>query len=354
MVVYNYSNYHINNQCNKNHKTNAPSKGEVAVVVGLGLLNQLLSGINSGNFYSNTEPVQSHSNTREQALDNDSEKKSKLTPEEKVNSLLEKQGIDISSETKDFQKAVINKYKLICSTSPETPSDEILSLRLKNYVKALKFHKVELAANKGEDVVYENKDCADAKTEEELIDKYQQFGKEYVELYDQDGDGSIDVYEMFYQEIIDHCTEVLGYSPDKAIQTAITILEEYQKKGYSMTNMPTGEDMSEAEKDMAQLFSEVVNKISVIDTTAGATTDMKISASEAAAHLISTAQLTDTKNAIKKDEFNGGEMAIAFEGYTQEEIKNELNCDDSFAKRVLGYVNKYAESMKFFMPYFNK
>ena len=279
------------------------------------------------------------------------------TPEEKVQTLLKKVGIDIENENDEFKKDVLSKFNtmlLFAKNNNQNLDDETIKTRLSNYVKALRFHNVELAANKGEDVVYENTDCANATTEEELIDKYHQFGKEYVELYDQDGDGSIDVYEMFYQEIIDHCTETLGYSQDKAKQTAITIIEEYQKKGYSMKNMPTGENMSEAEKDMALLFSEVVNKIRVIDTTSGATTDMKISESEAAAHLISTAQLADDKNAINKSEFNGGEIAIAYEGYTQEEIKNELNCDDNFAKRVLGYVNKYTESMKFFMPYFNK
>lgn len=258
---------------------------------------------------------------------------------------------DFASKDDEFKKEVLATYNVIVSVAKQNNQeiDETsIKTRLVNYAKALNFHKAELAAKKGTDVVYENSDCANAKNTNELIDKYKQFGKEYVELYDKNGDKSIDVYELFYKDLSDNLVEQYGYDKTKAEKAAITITQEYKKNGYTILNQPKEDSIP------AEIFRDAVNKITIIDTAKGATVNGNISTDEAAAHLITMAQICDNKNSITKSEFTGTELAIRFQDCNIAQIKEELNCSDEFAKKVYNYVSTYKERLDEYMPYFNK
>lgn len=269
------------------------------------------------------------------------------TPEEKVKTILETAGLNIENESDEFKKDVLSKYNTMISvaeTSNQELDEDTIKTRLTNYVKALRFREIEIrAAVDKDDFAYENEERCGAANEAELIEKYKQFGAEYVELYDQDGDKSIDIHELFFRELIDNY-KIAGMTPYEAKRMAIEKAGEYEK--YSIENQPT--DVS----GESELFRQAANKISQIDTAEQATTDNKISVNEAGAYLISMAQMCDNKNQIMKSEINGTELGIIYEGYTLDEIKAERGCNDEEAEKTVGFVNRFKNNINFYMPRF--
>ena len=279
---------------------------------------------------------------------NENKEENTKTPEEKVKTILKTAGIDIENESDEFKKDVLSKYNTMVMTaksSNQELDDDTIKTRLSNYVKALRFHEIEIRANKGEDVAYENKECSSAKTEDEAIKKYKQFGAEYVELYDQNGDKSIDIHELFFLDLID-IYKTRGYSSDKAKQKAIAMTEKY--KDNSILKQPTDDSFE------SEIFRQAANKISVIDTAKGANADSKISTEEAAAYLISMAQVCDNKNQITKSEFNGSEYGIKYTGCSLDEIQEEENCSKENANKIKDFVKKFNDNLNFFMQFFTK
>lgn len=198
-----------------------------------------------------------------------------------------------------IQKDLVHKYNVIKTVTPDI-TEEVLTKRLNNYAQALKFHNAELAANTDDSVVYESA-CSAATTNEELVTAYEQFGTEYVELYDQNGDGAIDVHEMFYQELVDY---YMSEGDDRTTALSKANAAEKLFTNFNLDALPNGDSAEE------ELFKRVVKKFKMLDID-----DLKtISTKEAAIHLLSTAQLHDKLNNITAAEFSDSDLAMMFAG----------------------------------------
>lgn len=253
--------------------------------------------------------------------------------------------IDFDSESADFQKDLISKYKVIKSVNKDITDTE-LTRRLTNYAKALKFHQAEVAANADDTVEYKSA-CAKAKTQEELVNSYEQFGAEYVELYDQDGNSSIDIHEMFYQELIDY---YISEGDDRNIALAKAIKATELFKDFNLNALPAGESAEE------ELFKRVVQKFKTIDIDGV----NGISSKESATHLLSMAQLHDKLNNISASEFLDSDLAVMFAGKSVEDIEawirdNQAELPEDFtpltdsevhnqAQEIYNNVLKYADN----------
>ena len=205
------------------------------------------------------------------------------------------------------------------AVKPNIDNEEAID-RLTNYAKAWDFNQFGVKAASGLEVTYKNTECANAKNLDELKSAYKQFGKEYVEFYDQNENDKIDIYELFYQELIEHYIIEDKMTTADAIKKATEIVEEYTKKNYSSINVPA------ATTKEAKLFACTVNKITTLEGAEGATVDSELSADEAAAYLLAMAQFDDKKNAITDSEHNHAQMSLIDddESIIQGKIKNNL------------------------------
>lgn len=236
---------------------------------------------------------------------------------------------------------VVNKYKTILYVNEKngiTTDQTVLENRILNYAKGLKYHNFEAKAQTNNDVEFQS-DCSKATTLEDLAKSYQQFGKEYVEFMDQDGDGEINVHEMFYQELQDFYS-TKNMNKTEAKRKAIETLEKF--KSYNINNLPDENSELYNTKEM-ELFTTVMKKIGLLDADANG----QISSDEAGAYLMTTAQ-QDGKNNIKATEAKKMEMGIAADGcsvedlqnldYTEQEAKNILSFSDYFKKNFSTYL----------------
>ena len=191
---------------------------------------------------------------------------------------------------------VVNKYKTILDYNKKNgiiTDQTVLENRIVNYAKGLKYHNFEAEALKNDNAEFQS-DCSKAKTLEDLAKSYQEFGKEYVEFMDQDGDGEINVHEMFYQELQD-LYSIKGMSKTEAKQKAIETLEKF--KSYNIDNLPD-ENNELYDTEEMELFTTVMKKVGLLDADANG----QISSDEAGAYLMTTAQSLDNKNNIKAAE----------------------------------------------------
>ena len=244
-------------------------------------------------------------------------------------------------------KDVVGKYNTILAVdkanNTTTPTEKIQK-RLTNYVKGLKYHNFEAGAQANNDAEFHS-DCAKATSLDELSKAYQQFGKEYVEFLDQDGDGEINLHEMFYQELQDFYSSSKEMKKTEAKKKAIEMLEKF--KAYNMETLPD-ENSELYDTDEMELFTTVMKKIGLLD----ADKNRQISSDEAGAYLMTTAKSLDGKNNIKAAEATQMERGIAADGfneedlkefgYTQEEIKNILSFNNYFKNNF----NTYLEFVK--------
>ena len=244
-------------------------------------------------------------------------------------------------------KDVVGKYNTILAVdkanNTTTPTEKIQK-RLTNYVKGLKYHNFEAGAQANNDAEFHS-DCAKATSLDELSKAYQQFGKEYVEFLDQDGDGEINLHEMFYQELQDFYSSSKEMKKTEAKKKAIEMLEKF--KAYNMETLPD-ENSELYDTDEMELFTTVMKKIGLLDSDK----NRQISSDEAGAYLMTTAKSLDGKNNIKAAEATQMERGIAADGfneedlkefgYTQEEIKNILSFNNYFKNNF----NTYLEFVK--------
>lgn len=239
---------------------------------------------------------------------------------------------------------VVNKYKTILDYNNKngiTTNQTVLENRIVNYAKGLKYHNFEAEALKNDNAEFQS-DCSKAKTLEDLAKSYQEFGKEYVEFMDQDGDGEINVHEMFYQELQD-LYSIKGMSKTEAKQKAIETLEKF--KSYNIDNLPD-ENNELYDTEEMELFTTVMKKVGLLDADANG----QISSDEAGAYLMTTAQSLDNKNNIKAAEAKKIEIGIAADGYSVKDLQ-KLDYTEQEAKNILSFTNNFKKNFSTYLEF---
>lgn len=239
---------------------------------------------------------------------------------------------------------VVNKYKTILDYNKKNgiiTDQTVLENRIVNYAKGLKYHNFEAEALKNNNAEFQS-DCSKAKTLEDLAKSYQQFGKEYVEFMDQDGDGEINIHEMFYQELQD-LYSIKGMSKTEAKQKAIETLEKF--KSYNIDNLPD-ENNELYDTEEMELFTTVMKKVGLLDADANG----QISSDEAGAYLMTTAQSLDNKNNIKAAEAKKIEIGIAADGYSVKDLQ-KLDYTEQEAKNILSFTEKFKKNFSTYLEF---
>ena len=263
------------------------------------------------------------------------EKQETKSDEETIKTFLTEAGISPSEA--DMEK-IKSKYGMILTFNKQNgiETDEAqLKERIINYAKGLRFQNFEKSALEGGSE-YQS-DCSEAKTYEELQSKYKQFGKEYVETMDQDGNGQIDAHEMFYTELTT-LYEAQGMTYLEAKTKALDVVKKF--KDYNAVNLPKEGDPLYGTEE-AEQFTNILVKIGVLDEDK----NMSLSADEAAAYLMSMAQLDDTKNNITSQENIRTELAIATDGMSVQEIMNLLGFTQEQAENIISYREKFNNNL---------
>ena len=239
---------------------------------------------------------------------------------------------------------VVNKSKVILEYNQMngiTTDQTVLENRIVNYAKGLKYHNFEAEALKNDNAEFQS-DCSKAKTLEDLAKSYQEFGKEYVEFMDQDGDGEINVHEMFYQELQD-LYSTKGMNKTEAKQKAIETLEKF--KSYNIDNLPD-ENNELYDTEEMELFTTVMKKVGLLDADANG----QISSDEAGAYLMTTAQSLDNKNNIKAAEAKKIEIGIAADGYSVKDLQ-KLDYTEQEAKNILSFTNYFKKNFSTYLEF---
>ena len=255
--------------------------------------------------------------------------------EEKLKTILSDAGITVNDA--DMEK-IKSKYGMILTYNKQNnieTNEETLKERIINYAKGLRFQNFEKTAlDKGGE--YQS-DCSEAKTFEELQAKYKQFGKEYVETMDQDGNGQIDAHEMFYSELTT-LYEAQGMSYLQAKEKALETVKQF--KDYNAMNLPEEGDSVYGTEE-AEQFTDILVKMGVLDKDK----NMSLSTDEAAAYLMAMAQLDDTKNNITSQENIRSELAIATQDMSVQEIMDTLGFTEEEAKNIISYREKFNNNL---------
>ena len=242
-------------------------------------------------------------------------------------------------------KDVVGKYNTILAVdkanNTTTPTEKIQK-RLTNYVKGLKYHNFEAEAQANNNAEFHS-DCAKATSLDEISKAYQQFGKEYVEFLDQDGNGEINVHEMFYQELQDFYSSSKEMKKTEAKKKAIEMLEKF--KAYNMETLPD-ENSELYDTDEMELFTTVMKKIGLLD----ADKNRQISSDEAGAYLMTTAMSSDGKNNIKAAEATQTERGIAADGFNEEDLK-EFGYTQEEAKNILSFNNYFKNNFNTYLEF---
>ena len=267
-----------------------------------------------------------------ETVTNEAETKS---DEEKLKTILSDAGITVNDA--DMEK-IKSKYEMILAYNKQNnieTNEETLKERIINYAKGLRFQNFEKTAlDKGGE--YQS-DCSEAKTFEELQAKYKQFGKEYVETMDQDGNGQIDAHEMFYSELTT-LYEAQGMSYLQAKEKALETVKQF--KDYNAMNLPEEGDSVYGTEE-AEQFTDILVKMGVLDKDK----NMSLSTDEAAAYLMAMAQLDDTKNNITSQENIRSELAIATQDMSVQEIMDTLGFTEEEAKNIISYREKFNNNL---------
>ena len=267
-----------------------------------------------------------------ETVTNEAETKS---DEEKLKTILSDAGITVNDA--DMEK-IKSKYGMILTYNKQNnieTNEETLKERIINYAKGLRFQNFEKTAlDKGGE--YQS-DCSEAKTFEELQAKYKQFGKEYVETMDQDGNGQIDAHEMFYSELTT-LYEAQGMSYLQAKEKALETVKQF--KDYNAMNLPEEGDSVYGTEE-AEQFTDILVKMGVLDKDK----NMSLSTDEAAAYLMAMAQLDDTKNNITSQENIRSELAIATQDMSVQEIMDTLGFTEEEAKNIISYREKFNNNL---------
>ena len=238
-------------------------------------------------------------------------------------------------------KSKFNLIKTFAQNNNEKIEKENIVTRLVNYVKGYNYHKFEAETVLGKNKDEYQSDCSKAKSYEDLRTQYLQFGKEFVEFYDNDSNGEISIHEMFYRELIELYIKDLPYNEAKA--KALETTEKF--KLYDLSN-PVDENSELYNTRENELFTEVLGKMVVLDQPSGAPELLQLSSEEAATYLMSTAFLDDEKNNITKNEYIQTELAIACAGLNKEEIMEQYDKTEEEAENILSFIAKFENNME--------
>lgn len=258
----------------------------------------------------------------------------------KIKGYLQNTEIDFDTLDTDFKKDLVNKYKNITAMAQANNfelSEEQISERIRNYAKGYLFHKFESGNVLGTNNEDYQSDCSKAKNYEELRESYQQFGKEYVEFGDADGNGKFGVHEMFYQELTEYY-QTKGMNKQEATKKAIETTRKF--KEYNIENLPDENNSLYGTEEM-DLFVKVLGKITTLDADG----DQELSADESGAYLMSMAQLDDSKNNITAQENIRTEYAVNTNGMSVEDIMEEYNLDRKTAENIISYQKKFNNNL---------
>lgn len=212
---------------------------------------------------------------------------------DKIKGFLNKSDIDFDSLGELYKRDVVSKYNTMKAVNPDI-TDEELETRIVNYTKGWMYNNFEQKTLLGKNPADFKSECSKATTETELKDKYTQFAKEYIEYYDQNSDGEIDVAELLYNAANSHYFSEKKLNSTEAKQKAIQIV-----KDFSEGKLQPNEDGNADEK----ILASVIDKLNFLNLEAtNSNSDKTLNVDEIKAYLLTTAQLSDAKNDISSDE----------------------------------------------------
>ena len=160
---------------------------------------------------------------------------------------------------------VTNKYNSIVNMSkvmgqPLDPN--VLQVRLNNYVKGWAFNQFEKNAVTGDTPSNWNYSIPENASDEEAMNLlkgyYDKLSDSYIEFYDGDGNGSIDIIEMFNQELVEHYKEQ-GLPDNKARLKALEVASKYSQMSFAEINQSSDNSQEK------QLFMLLQTKYGVLE-----------------------------------------------------------------------------------------
>lgn len=309
---YNNTNsYNVGNQYYNYANTCSNSKSDMGTAIATQLLNQFFSGFACSAATPTTiaggasPKKEVKSSTVKEPKTEPQNKPKKETVDEKeafIKDALSKAGIDYDSKSGEFKNNIKLKYTRmidVYNRQGELPSDEIIQKRLANYAKGWEFnHFAQLAGNGVEVDAYK----LDTTNTEDKAQKYKDFGAQYVEFYDQDGDGKAGIYEIFYQELREHYIIVDKLDSIAAEKKAIETVEKFE--GMSFADIENSNDDS---KEM-RLFQKIMILTGAISTSLDPDADlenvMNIDADEASCFGVTLSSFVELDAQITSMEYN--------------------------------------------------
>ena len=239
---------------------------------------------------------------------------------DKIKGFLKKSNIDFDSLGELYKRDVVSKYNTMKAVKSNI-TDEELETRIVNYTKGWMYNNFEQKTLLGKKPADFKSECSKATTTTELKDKYTQFAKEYIEYYDQNSDGEVDVAELLYDAVNSHYFSTEKLNSTDAKQKAIQIVDEFSKG-----KLQPNEDGNTDEK----ILASVIDKLNFLNLEAnGSASDKTLNINEIKAYLLATAQMSDNKNDISSDEVFT--MATGIAEYNNG-IKTKLNDAYDFFK----------------------
>ncbi len=212
---------------------------------------------------------------------------------DKIKGFLSKSDIDFDSLGELYKRDVVSKYNTMKVVNPKI-TDEELETRIVNYTKGWMYNNFEQKTLLGKEPAEFKSECK-ASTADELKDKYTQFAKEYIEYYDKNSDGEIDVAELLYDAVNSHYFSTEKLNSAEAKQKAIQIVEDF-----TQNKLQPNENGNTDEK----ILASVIDKLDFLnlEATTNSDSDKTLNVSEIKAYLLATAQMLDAKNDISSDE----------------------------------------------------
>lgn len=211
---------------------------------------------------------------------------------DKIKGFLSKSDIDFDSLGELYKRDVVSKYNTMKDVKSNI-TDEELETRIVNYTKGWMYNNFEQKTLLGKNPAEFKSECK-ANTVDELKGKYTQFAKEYIEYYDKNSDGEIDVAELLYDAVNSHYFSTEKLNSTEAKQKAIQIVEDFTKN-----KLQPNENGNTDEK----ILASVISKLDFLNLEAtNSDSDKTLNIDEIKAYLLATAQISDTNNDIRSDE----------------------------------------------------
>lgn len=160
---------------------------------------------------------------------------------------------------------VSNKYNSMINTAKlrrEQLDQNVLQVRLNNYVKGWAFNQFEQNVVIGKNPSAWKYSIPDDATDEEAMELlkgyYDKFSDSYIEFYDGNGDGSIDILEMFNQKLVEHY-KLCGLSDNEARLKALDVASRYSKMSFREI------EQSSDDSNEMQLYKTLMSKFGVLE-----------------------------------------------------------------------------------------